>query len=170
MSRPLTISADPIDAQARIAAKLVDPADVGLHVSEDVIETLERCFPEVQVCWHTEMRRFWLVQTLRDGRRQPFRMLGTVETPEWPTPDNTVGFVARLAAIRSKADQQRWLDEIDATSGIAEIEKNARERIREGARDLYPHLFKNRVLVARPNAIPDWKAGRAQIGRPRRRR
>lgn len=147
MSLPLR--ADPIDDQHKVRAIFLDPAACGVHYSPDVRRTLARCFPEVSVRWNVQRRRFWLVQTTREGRLVPFRELGTQETPAEPTIENTALFVAELAAIRTAKDKQRWLERIDGTAGQAEMEKDARERIRQGARDLYPHLFGHRVMVTR---------------------
>lgn len=172
MSRPLG-DTDPYDAQARLSAMLVEPGVVGRWVPGDIVEALARTFPEVEIMWHSELQRWWLVQTLRDGRRVPFRMLGTLETPEEPTYHNTVEFVGRLArAMESPRTRTEWLDELDATSGAHEVECDARARMAAGARDLYPRLFKDRVVVApkRDLVVPGTAPGKPKFPWARKRR
>jgi hypothetical protein len=131
-------------------ALFLTPDQAGRLVPMDVLVLLERTFPEVRLMWHMARRRWWLVQTLRGGKRVPFRELGTDTRYEEPTYKNTVGHVARLAAVRSRFDRERWLAELDATAPTQRIEKQASESMEEGRREMSKRLFLNRIVVPKP--------------------
>lgn len=125
----------------------------GIVANKVVEKALARSYPEVRMVWDGGVKRWRLIEKLRDGTYDSIALV-TGPSGEFvqPTIANTVGFLATVDSARilqSEYAKRAFLDRLDGTFNTdgGESEWRAHDRIEEGSRRLERELGSKIMVV-----------------------
>lgn len=118
-----------------------------MQVSDRVVSLLKARHPTCDILWECRAQRWCIVQTVR-GRTELVRILGTADRYEAPTIANTVYYLDSIhpSRFRTSAAIDKFLEQMDNPASVAEAQKRAQDRIRQGSVDLWNAMNNRRVI------------------------
>lgn len=115
---------------------------VGQQIPKHIRKLMAQRHPTVAILWDRGAEKWCLVQQVRGRNHLIDFIRGTM------TLDNTVYALDRMhpANFHSKWQKQRFLDQLDDNRVASAVEKDSRDRVREGSSDLWNVLTNRRVF------------------------